>query len=218
MSTLLAIDTSTPQGSVAVLDPGSGAFLFSESFQAGRSHSAQLFVVLERALAELPGGRLGEIVVGLGPGSYAGVRIAISAAIGLALGRGARLTGIPSVAALAGPGEGETGYIAVGDARRESFYFAVVRGGELAEGPELVSAGELVARVAGAGNLALCTTELSPAFEAVRGLPLPKLRHPCARQLATLAAAGKSVIARDLLEPIYLREPHITAPRSVSSE
>lgn len=210
MNALLAIDTSTPLGSVALL--ADARPLFSTAFQAGRGHGALLFPALEKALETLdglPGGRLAEIVVGLGPGSYAGVRIAIAAATGLALARDARLTGISSLAALA-PGD----YIALGDARRESFYFAVVRegqGGECrVEGPELVAADALAARIARMEEgLPRLTSGLSPEMEAVGAT----LAFPDAVRLARLAAAGEAVIARERLEPIYLREPHITPPR-----
>ena len=79
MTTTLAIETSTHQGSLALLHRGE--MIFSESCGAGRSHSSLLFAVLERALKALPeGSRIDLIAVGLGPGSYAGVRIAIAAA------------------------------------------------------------------------------------------------------------------------------------------
>ncbi len=213
MSVLLAIETSTSQGSVALLEttqPASPRILFSEDFAAGRSHSSQLFAVLERALDAVPeGDDLHEISVGLGPGSYAGVRIAISAATGLALARDARLTGLPSIVAL---DEGD--YIAIGDARRETFYFAVVRGGECVAGPSLVSAADLPGRIDAAGGLPIFAAELSPSFEGLGLAASVELRHPCAQRLARLAVAGKAVIARDLLEPIYLRDPHITQPKA----
>ena len=136
----LALETSTPRGGVALFRDRE--LVFSESFTADRSHSSQLFAVIERALA--PDLIPGRIVVGLGPGSYAGVRIAISAAIGLSVATGAALLGIPSVAAL---GEGE--YLALGDARRGAYYFAHVREGQMVSGPMLVTREELEGRLCG---------------------------------------------------------------------
>ena len=72
----LALDTSTPQGSVAVVAFGEVAF--EETFTADRSHSSSLFGALERARSCVS--RLDQIVVGIGPGSYAGIRIGIAAA------------------------------------------------------------------------------------------------------------------------------------------
>lgn len=199
---LLAIETSTHQGSAALLRDGH--LLFNESCGAGRSHSSLLFSTLERALATIPQGeRLSHLAVGLGPGSYAGVRIAISAATGLALATGAELLGLPSTAALA---EGE--YIAVGDARRASFSFTHVRGGECVEGPLLFSAAELAEKLTAYS----CPVYTSEALDAT--LPItPELVYPSAERLARLAAQGHSIVARGDLEPIYLREPHITAPK-----
>lgn len=197
----LALDTSTERGSVAVL--AGGALLLDENFSADRSHSASLFAVLERALAVSP--PIDQIAVGLGPGSYAGVRIAIAAALGVHLARGAELVGLPSVAALESD---SLRYLAIGDARRDSFYFTRCEDGHCAEGPLLVSAAGLIAKLEAPGNNL-------PIFVPA---PLPLLPHarvalPSAARLARLAAAGQSITARGNLEPIYLREPHITQPR-----
>ncbi len=201
----LAIETSTTQGSVALMD--GDAPLFAESFPAGRNLSSELFAVLERALKEAP--PLGRIVVGLGPGSYAGVRIAISAAIGLGLATGAALLGIPSIAALEDAGD----YIALGDARRESYYFAVVRNGECAEGPELVAAENLPQKLASANAMRSANPLPLVVSEPLAIAPQAAVRSPCAQRLAKLAAAGKSIVARDFLEPIYLRDPYITVAK-----
>src|SRR4051812_19650790 len=105
----LALETSTTQSSVAVIEDGK--ILSNDSFTADRSHSSLLFASLECALAAAP--RCDQIVVGLGPGSYSGVRIAISAATGISLGIGAKLLGIPSIIAFE-----LNEYVAIGDARR----------------------------------------------------------------------------------------------------
>ena len=199
MDATLAIETSTHQGSVAVLRQGQ--IVFSESCGAGRSHSSLLFSVLERALQVAP--RIDRIAVGLGPGSYAGVRIAISAATGFVLATGADLVGLASIVALA---DGE--YVALGDARRESFYYAHVREGVCVEGPVLLSAGELAQKLEG------CTLPVFASEEIQVDLPVPvALCYPSADRLARLATEGCSLVARGDLEPIYLREAHITVAK-----
>jgi len=197
----LAIDTSTPHGGVALLDEG--ALTFHERFTADRSHSSSLFTSLEKACAL--SGHIDQIAVGLGPGSYAGVRIAIAAAIGLRLSLGAKLVGIPSVAAL------ETTapvYIAIGDARRETFYFTRVEQGVCVEGPLLATEAELARRLETCGTLPVLATVEIPQF------PAAQIALPSAAILARLAAAGRGIAATENLEPIYLREPHITQPKS----
>ncbi len=197
--TTLAIDTSTLWGSVAIL--AGEEVLFAEDFVADRSHSATLFTILERALKIAP--RPERLAIGLGPGSYAGIRIAIAAGIGLELALGAELVGIPSVAAW------ESGeYLAVGDARRSTYYWTHVVEGDCVEGPLLLEEAEFRARLA-AANLPVYATEPLPGFENV------KLARPAAKTLARLCAAGRSVAAGPL-EPIYLREPHITQPKKAS--
>lgn len=199
--TILAIDTSTTRGSVALC--ADGVVLLDETFSADRSHTASLFAVLERARALVE--KIDAIAVGLGPGSYAGIRIAISAAIGFQIALGCRLVGLPSVAALEGDA---ASYCAVGDARRDAFYFTRIEAGRCLDGPRLVNAEELQ-------QLARQFADepfLSPA-------PLPALARaivalPLARRLAELAASGTSVVSEGALEPLYLRDPHITLPRA----
>lgn len=217
--TTLAIDTSTNHGSVALL--ADGELLLDETFSADRSHTATLFAVLERAVAltgssgvpaagrDLSGWkdaapRIDCVAVGLGPGSYAGVRIAIAAAIGLELGIGARLVGLPSVAALATE---ERNYLAIGDARRETFYFTRVEDGVCVEGPLLTSEAELRERLTTQAALPVFTSVALPAF------PAAQIALPSATRLARLTAAGRGITAIGDLEPIYLREPHITLPK-----
>jgi tRNA threonylcarbamoyladenosine biosynthesis protein TsaB len=209
----LAIETSTPHGSVAVHD--GAALLFSEGFVSERGHSSLLFPLLQAALASAP--RVEQIAVGLGPGSYAGVRIAIATAIGLELTLGVPLVGIPSVAALAGESE----YVAVGDARRETWYWTKVARGVCLEGPLLLDDAEFRKRLA-ATDWAIFSTE-PLEIRSVRVPPTvtpgetPALRTqiamPSAETIAAFAAQGRGIVATGALEPIYLREPHITKPK-----
>lgn len=198
--TVLAIDTSTTRGSVALFD--GERVLIDETFTSDRSHGSLLVPVIQRALEMVK--KLDVLAVGLGPGSYAGVRIAIATAMGLSMALGARLFGIPSVASLE---TGARGYLAVGDARRETFYFTRVDDGQCVEGPLLLDADELRARIA--------QWEALPVLvpEPLAFLPQAIVARPLALRLARLAAAGKSVVAEGELDPLYLREPHITAPK-----
>jgi len=198
---ILAIDTSTTHGSVALL--AGGALAFEERITADRSHSSSLFTTLEKVRAVTE--RLDQIVVGLGPGSYAGVRISIAAAIGLRLSLGARLVGIPSVAAL----ETEAReYVVIGDARRESFYFSRIENGVCAEGPLLATEAELAERLKTVSALPLLAMAEVPQF------PATQIALPSAAILARLGAEERGIVATGDLEPIYLREPHITQPKS----
>ena len=198
----LAIDTSTARGGVALL--ADGILLLEENFLADRSHSATLFAVLERALASIAGQRLDQVAVGLGPGSYAGIRIAIAAAFGLEIGLGAQPIGIPSVAAVETE---EPHFIAIGDARRETYYFTRVEKGICVEGPLLATEAELRARLANCASLPVFTSE------ALQRFPDARVALPSAGKIARLAADIIGAPFSGELEPIYLREAHITQPK-----
>ena len=195
----LAIDTSTNRGSVAVLIDGE--LKMDEQFTSERSHSSSLFVVLEKVREIAP--RVDRIVIGLGPGSYAGVRISIAAALGIQLTQGAELVGIPSVAALE---TDASRYIAIGDARRETFYWTDINEGACIEGPLLLTEAELRERL---------PANTLPVFvgESLAISPEAQIALPSAAILARLGAADRGIVARNDLEPIYLREPHITQPK-----
>ena len=94
---LLAFDTSSAACTAALFD-GSGACIARADEQIGRGHSERLVPML----AELLDGRAAdEILVGVGPGSFTGIRVGIAAAHGLAIGWGAEVAGMSSLALLA---------------------------------------------------------------------------------------------------------------------
>src|SRR5436189_6310507 len=133
---ILALELSTARGSMAWLDNNNAEL--AREWPNDRKNSGALFENLDAATKKF--GAPETIIVGLGPGSYAGTRIAISAAIGLEFSSGARLIGFPSVCAIQCDARQ---YCAIGDARRKSFFFSCIRGHELVEGPTLFSQSEL---------------------------------------------------------------------------
>jgi tRNA threonylcarbamoyladenosine biosynthesis protein TsaB len=198
---ILALELSSAQGSIAWLD--GGRELFVPSFSNDRKHSGLFFENLQ--LCSQRFGAPDLIVVGLGPGSYAGVRIAIAAAIGLRMATAAKLIGIPSICAI---DTGVREYCVIGDARRHSFYFARLSKGRLLEGPSLHSAAELEAKI---------TESPIPVYasESLAQFPQAVVAFPFARRLGELARDQVDEISDSQpLEPIYLREPHITTPKA----
>src|SRR5436189_562780 len=125
---ILALELSSARGSVALFNDGN--VVFFREWQNDRKNSGPFFEYLAEVLKEFE--KPDSIIVGLGPGSYAGTRIAISAAIGLQAASQARLLGLPSICAI-----GHADYCVIGDARRQSFFFARIRKQELIEGPSL---------------------------------------------------------------------------------
>ncbi len=98
---LLALDSSTAVASLALYD---GERVLAEStWLAGREHSTQLLQEVDRALARLrrqPGDLTG-LVVARGPGSFTGVRVALSVAKGMAAGLGVPIWGVSALDVLA---------------------------------------------------------------------------------------------------------------------
>jgi tRNA threonylcarbamoyl adenosine modification protein YeaZ len=97
---LLAFDTSSAACTVALFDEGHCVARADEVI--GRGHAERLVPMI----AELMDGRAAsKILVGVGPGSFSGIRVAIAAAHGLAIGWGAELKGMSSLALLAAGAE-----------------------------------------------------------------------------------------------------------------
>ena len=198
---ILALELSSARGSVALFNDGN--VVFFREWQNDRKNSGPFFEYLTEVQKRF--GKPDTIVVGLGPGSYAGTRIAVSAAIGLQAGLSARLIGFPSICAIQCDAEE---YCVIGDARRKSFFFARVRDNNLLEGPALMSEAELRENLDKVDSkMSIFAIENLPQFERA------EIRYPSAKILAQLASDSNRNFAEPPLEPIYLREPHITIPK-----
>jgi tRNA threonylcarbamoyladenosine biosynthesis protein TsaB len=197
---ILALELSTARGSLAWLD---GEAEFVREWPNDRKNSAAFFENLQVVRKEF--GAPETIIVGLGPGSYAGIRIAISAAIGIQLCSEARLIGWPSICAM----ESDAGeYCVVGDARRKSFFLARILRNELIEGPTLLSGPELNAKLESFEPATLMfSSEMLPQFDQL------VIHFPSALMLARLAEETRHSFFLPPLEPIYMREPHVTLPK-----
>src|SRR5471032_3024317 len=97
--TILALEFSSPQRSVAIARDG---IVLSEAGETGGRNTAA-FGMIEKVLAEskIRREQIDVLCIGLGPGSYTGIRSAISIAQGWQLAREIKLTGISSVEAVA---------------------------------------------------------------------------------------------------------------------
>lgn len=197
---LLAFDLSSRRGTIAFAD--NEELLCAHDWPNDRRTSAPFFAALNEIIRRYEAPE--HIVIGLGPGSYTGTRIAISAGIGLHATGGAVLSGMPSVCAIAEEGE----YCVIGDAKRASFFLATICGGSLTSDPELLSQGELNERISSITTIPIYSSDDLPRFDQV------KLRFPSARLLCQLARTFPEKLVRAPLSPIYLREPHITTPRT----
>ena len=197
---LLAFDLSTRQGSIAL--SRDNELVARREWPNDRRNSAPFFLALDEIVRAHGPPQL--VIVGLGPGSYTGTRIALSAAIGLQMTSGAHLRGAPSIGAMSSEDE----FGVVGDAKRASFFFAHVTHGQIAGEIDLLSEEQLSRRLSET-TLPVYTADHLPQFGNVQ------LRFSRAELLIALALRNEN-LARAPLEPIYLRAPHTTVARSAN--
>ncbi|HET6941252.1 MAG TPA: tRNA (adenosine(37)-N6)-threonylcarbamoyltransferase complex dimerization subunit type 1 TsaB [Sphingomicrobium sp.] len=98
---ILAIDTSTAACSAALFD-SDGSCVAHRDELIGRGHSERLVPMLDEML---DGQKSDRILVGVGPGSFTGIRVGIAAAQGLAIAWNCDLKGMSSLALLAAGAE-----------------------------------------------------------------------------------------------------------------
>lgn len=201
----LALETSTSHGSLALFE--GDRLLGERGFQALRGHNSKIYGPLGELLECLEGRRLDRVVVGTGPGSYTGVRIAISIADALALSHGAGMIGKCSFVA-AGGVEDQDRYWVVGDARRKSWYRGEIDGGNLVREVtvETRDAWETaVERALGEGTKVV-TFDEEPPFPGV------VFDRPTAVRLGKVTLGSSPGEAP--VEPLYLAAPYITKAKT----
>ena len=140
---ILGLDTATPATVVAVLPAaGEPVELRHEPGPGERpGHAAQLLPLARRAL-EAVGATFADvrrIGVGVGPGTFTGLRIGVATARALAQATGAEVAGISTLEALAVEAGDDRAVLAVLDARRGEAYAAAFRDGERLLAPVAVA-------------------------------------------------------------------------------
>ncbi|SDJ56050.1 tRNA (adenosine(37)-N6)-threonylcarbamoyltransferase complex dimerization subunit type 1 TsaB [Microbulbifer yueqingensis] len=217
---ILALDTTSGSCSVALND---GGRLTEQFVAAERDHTRRLLPMVDRVLAEagLKLAQLDALAVSRGPGSFTGLRIAISSVQGLAFAAGLPVIPVSSLAALAAGArrkhpEWHAGTIVAAlDARMQQVYWGAYSPAAPAESivPEAVedpaeataslSAAGIEGALYGAGP-GWHYPELAAAPVAAIDLDCPIHARDLAELALPLAQAGKAVSAEQL-EPVYLR-------------
>jgi tRNA threonylcarbamoyl adenosine modification protein YeaZ len=203
---ILALEFSSPQRSVAVTQ--------RDEFHESVSSSSAPLTLIEEALraAKLEREQIECLVIGIGPGSYTGIRAAISIAQGWQLARPIRILGISSAECIAAQAQedGVTGRVdVIIDAQREELYLGAY---ELTpdsrreiEPLKIVTMAAAQQR-AEAGNILI-------GPEVTRWFASGKTVFPRAATLGRLALDRTNFIPGEKLEPIYLRETNfVKAP------
>ncbi len=220
---ILGFDSATPVTTVAVADRGR-VLHFGEEGPGpdGRPAAGRaLLGMIETAVAEAGGwDRIATIAVGRGPGSFTGLRIAVSTARALSQARRIAVAGIDSTAALAAglaaaPGAETRIRLGIVDARRGEVFAAADRGDGVGE-PVVCAPGELSEALGGGIEGALAGGDGAVRFRAeieALGCEVPADEDPANRlsavQICALAAnmepGGAHFPAG--VTPKYMRRP-----------
>ncbi|MDH7485635.1 MAG: tRNA (adenosine(37)-N6)-threonylcarbamoyltransferase complex dimerization subunit type 1 TsaB [Anaerolineae bacterium] len=226
---LLALDTATRLASIALYD---GQRLLSEaSWHSAQQHTVELMPRLVDMLeqAGVTPTMLSAVAVALGPGSFTGLRVALSVAKGLAVAHDLALLGVPTLDVVAYPHRGQPLPVcAVVQAGRGRLCWAMYGGqqsGWQSQGEYRLSPiEEVVAAVKATGRETLFAGEIGAGTAVVlqealgerARLASPALSLRRAGYLAELAWTRYQRGERDdpvSLSPIYLHEPAIKAGR-----
>jgi tRNA threonylcarbamoyladenosine biosynthesis protein TsaB len=196
--TVLALEFSSDRRSVALVRDGQ---LLAEAVHEV-TRTTPVFALIAEVLERAGVAREAVecVAVGIGPGSYTGVRLAISVAQGWQLATGAQVAAVNSfdslalVAAAAGLGR----VLLAVDAQRQEFAVALAEGGQVVPPIRLAPLAELQAHLAAGGLVA--------------GPEIPRLLgggvqlFPSAAITAGLAERRAEFVPAETLAPVYLRE------------
>ena len=224
---LLAIDTSGPVCGVAVLEDGH--ILYEGAAVNKLTHSVSLMPMVEEALnkcsTDISEIELYAAVVG--PGSFTGVRIGVSAVKGMAHGAGKPCVAVDALEALAANVTAFDGVVCpILDARAQQVYGAIFKRGERLTEDTVEKLTLFLDRVEATGEDALFLGDGAPGFEAAIRERLGDKAHFAQPQHNGLRAGSACALAARRLEagetpldyitllPLYLRAPQAERERA----
>lgn len=200
---ILAFDTSSAACTAALFEGDS--CLARRDELIGRGHSERLVPMI----AELLEGRSADhVLVGVGPGSFTGIRVAIAAAYGLAIGWGAELNGMSSLALLAAgaPGDCEVAAAVIGGHGELFVQEFDTRSLE----PTSKLRNLPPAEAAGTTKAALVLGSAATQLVAARGWGEARQAWPCAADALKLPDHLRNLPAK----PVYARSPDARVPEA----
>ncbi len=204
---ILAVDTAGAWASVALFR---GRDRLAASAREAMHGQAEFLVpmigtVLDEAGMAAAG--IDRIAVGIGPGSFTGLRVAIAAAKGLSLALGKPICGISNFQASAASagGAGDLPFLVILDSRREDPYAAWLSPDlGFRQPPAAMGWAEIAAEAESAGA-AILTGDGAPSWPG----PLPACLHPrlARADAASIARLAADPAFRQMAAPAYLRPP-----------
>ena len=219
--TIVGFDTATPRLTVAATRDGEAVFeRASEPAPDERpAHARELLAAVEAAANAAGGWQKVEVIaVGIGPGSFTGLRIGVATARALAQGLGKPLAPVGSLGALAAglagrPEVEDRLTLAVLDARRNQAFAALYADSGIEWEPFVAGPDELAERVATLASAPVAAGDGSVRFRRqleAAGVEVladdDEGHHLSARRLCELAERGEHSEPEGV-EPIYLRPP-----------
>jgi len=197
---IIALESASSDPSIALAAPDGTVIAIDGWSSGGRQGSdllPRLLALLAREGRELRGATA--VAVGIGPGSFTGLRVAMSLAKGLAMAFAIPVSGVPSLEAWLAAEPAADGAVARAGAREA---FLLVR----AEAhPQIISSADLGILVE--GRRVVAPSELAESFQLIDAMP----PHRAAAAVAAIAVARLAVdpAGDDLerIEPAYLRAP-----------
>jgi tRNA threonylcarbamoyladenosine biosynthesis protein TsaB len=215
---LLGFDTSTAATSVCVLRDDGAAFESEPDAVAlarPPAHASELMPAVAELLEQAGVGydELEAIAVGVGPGTFTGLRIGVATARGLALAHGLRLRPVSSLAALAAGMEGAALALPLIDAKRGELYGALYEGGEERWAPFVTPPEALAERLRDEGVAASAAGDGSVRFRemleaaGVRVEPDGSPAHVVRALHVCRLATQQPGVAPEAVLPEYLRVP-----------
>ncbi len=212
---ILAIETTHPRASVALLKEDGTTV--EREFESHRQQNQKIFEPLKDLLEEIQKEEevqgIDYILVGTGPGSYSGARIAIALAQGLGIVYGTQVVGLSSFYGLEALATREQVTV-VGDARRGSYFATEIRAHHLIEKPELLSQEALLMKLEkSTGSLVTMESQRDLSEDLPGNYEICRV-HPKASCLIRAWLNFESDIQDNLkkepVAPAYLRAPFIT--------
>jgi tRNA threonylcarbamoyladenosine biosynthesis protein TsaB len=211
---VLAIDTALGACAAAVLDSELGVILAAQSLAMARGHAEAVMPLIARVMDEAACefADLNRVAVTVGPGSFTGLRVGISAARGIALAAGRPAIGLSTLSALAAPHvaarTGDT-IIAAIDARNEQVYFQVFApNGTTIVTPRLDRLRAAVRAVPVGPTVITGSGAMLVAAHWPSGSPLPRVEEHAAPDIGWIARLGAAAQDEGAPpKPLYLRRP-----------
>jgi tRNA threonylcarbamoyladenosine biosynthesis protein TsaB len=201
---LVALDTSTALGSVAFFDRGE--VVLEDERRVSNAHGESLLPMIDAAFARVGWAPkdVARWVVGIGPGSFTGVRIGVATVKGIQIATGAEIVGVTSLDAILAASEPAEVLVAALAAMRGEVFACSC--GAVERPPVCLKVADVPPWIASIGARAPKVVGEAPPF--CEGTP------PRARFVAK-AADGRPPDDPDRLEPLYVRPPEITLPASL---